>query len=647
MEGNEYQGLKGAILHPTNLKRSAFFAALDVVSIVLSLYLGFALRFEFKLPPQYFDIILNVVPFFIVIKLMASVGFNIYRITWRYVGLTDLLNIVGALATSEVVLFILVTWLQTRFTMFPDHAVGRFPRSIYILDAMNTLIFVSGMRISKRIFLEVIRNRRPHGSSLRTIIIGAGNTGDMILRDMAKYSYTQFHPIGLLDDDKKKIGTHIHGVPVLTTTDRLGQVVSRYKAEAVIVAIPSLAFTKLRKIHEVATGSAIKSIKIIPRIYDFQNPHINLKSLEDISIEDLIGRQIISVDTTEISTLLKGKSILITGAGGSIGSEIVMQVCQFGPAKVILLDIDETALHNMQLRLTRAFPELMTNVHLVVGSILDSKRLESIFTRLKPSVVFHAAAYKHVPMMEYNPTEAVSTNVFGTNNIARMSLQYSVDKFVMISTDKAVRPTSVMGATKRVAENICKTYNDLQSLQAHCTDFISVRFGNVLGSRGSVLPLFMEQLRRGGPLTVTHKDMRRYFMTIPEAVTLVLQASVIGNGGDVLVLDMGEPMRIVDLAEELIKIHGMKPYKDIDIQFVGLRPGEKLFEEILTAEEGTTTTRHEKVFVAKNGSKATSLDLELLLREFESAVTGDGEEAGVNVRALLRKYVKHYDGAAD
>lgn len=387
----------------------------------------------------------------------------------------------------------------------------------------------------------------------------------------------------------------------------------------------------------------MKTIKVIPRIYDFQKPQVNLKSLEDISIEDLIGRQIVNVDTTEISRLLQGRSILITGAGGSIGSEITVQVCGFGPSDVVLFDIDETSLHNMQLRLEREFPDLMDKVHLVVGSILDNDRLEHVFQNLKPSVVFHAAAYKHVPMMEHNSTEAVKTNIFGTYNVANMAVKHRTQKFVMISTDKVVRPTSVMGATKRIAEELCISLNNSNGSLDSKTEFVAVRFGNVLGSRGSVLPLFLEQLKRGGPLTVTHKEMRRYFMTIPEAVSLVLQASVIGNGGEVLVLDMGEPMKIVDLAEELIRIHGMQPYKDIGIEFIGLRPGEKLFEELLTAEEGTTATKHQKIYVAKNEGCIEPSEIGTLLKDFES-ILYDQTGSSASIKMLLRKYVKHFEG---
>lgn len=379
--------------------------------------------------------------------------------------------------------------------------------------------------------------------------------------------------------------------------------------------------------------------------------------------------------------------MLITGAGGSIGSEIVIQVCSFNPARVYLLDIDETWLHNMEIKLNKIFPRLVGSVsgqrqgfsnssaHLspenrisfIVADVKDKEKINRVFETLRPQIVFHAAAYKHVPMMEYNSDEAVKVNIFGTYNLVTTAKKWETEKFIMISTDKAVMSTSIMGATKRVAEYICKAFNgdrgqgtenmeqgtvenselrtsNLERRTLNSTEFISVRFGNVLGSRGSVLPLFLNQIKQGGPLTVTHKDMQRYFMTIPEAVALVLQASVIGKGGEVLILDMGEPVKIVSLAEDLIRIHGMKPYEDIDIEFVGLRAGEKLFEEILTAEEGTTASRHDKVYIAQQSEQHSIRDIEGILMEFGAIVNNhSGPEADLKTRELLKKYVKHYD----
>ncbi|MCI4626696.1 MAG: polysaccharide biosynthesis protein, partial [Candidatus Magnetoovum sp. WYHC-5] len=425
-------------------------------------------------------------------------------------------------------------------------------------------------------------------------------------------------------------------IKVLGNTSSIKKIIYKKNVEHVIIAIPSLSHKELKTLYDAIKNSGVKNIKIVPRIYDLSNTKIDIKSLESIKIEDLIGRQVVKLDYKGIENFLISSSVLITGACGSIGSEIVVQVCAYNPTKVILFDIDETAMHNIELRIKKKFPNIEGKIHFIIGDVKDIRRLDDVFMQHTPDRVFHASAYKHVPMMEYNPTEAIKVNLFGTYNVAQIAIKYGVKTFIMISTDKAVEPTSVMGASKRLAEETCRALNG-------STEFISVRFGNVLGSRGSVLPLFMEQLKEGGPLTVTHKEMKRYFMTIPEAVSLVLQASVIGNGGEVMVLDMGKPIKIVNLAEELIKFHGFEPYEDIDIKFVGLRPGEKLFEELLTAEEGTVATKHEKLFIAKNNEHLSIEQLNVLLDDFKVALGENSIVANKKIRELLRKYVRHFD----
>ncbi|MBI4654805.1 MAG: polysaccharide biosynthesis protein [Nitrospirae bacterium] len=641
-----------SLLYPSLFKRSIFFILLDILIIILSLYFSFLLRFEFALADEYKRLIVTSLPFFIIIKVATFLVFRMYRITWRYVGLRDLSNIVRAVLVSESLLMFLIIVLLREFPGFlspelanfvsVNIAIKGFPRSIFFIDGAVSLLLLSGLRISKRVFIEVLYKNGKTGDSRRTIIVGAGNTGEMILRDMLRPEVSDFYPIGFLDDDNSKIGTYIHGIKVFSRTEKLKAVIRKYKVEAVIIAIPSLNYKTLRRIYGDAKEAQISTIKIVPRIYDFQKPIVNIKDLEDISMEDLIGRQVVEVDYKEIEHLLKDKVILVTGAGGSIGSEIVMQVCAFRPQKVILFDIDETALHNMHIRLARKFPYLKRDIYFMTGDIRDEERVEEVFREFIPQIVFHAAAYKHVPMMESNPKEAVKVNIFGTYIFTKISVSYGVGKFIMISTDKAVRPTSVMGATKRIAEYICNSANSQNKADNGKTKFVSVRFGNVLGSRGSVLPLFFEQLKHGGPLTVTHKDVQRYFMTIPEAVSLVLQASVIGNGGEVLALDMGEPVRIVELAEELIRIHGLQPYKDVDIEFIGLRQGEKLFEETLAAEEGVIASKHEKVFIAKGSEKYSKEEIEGILDEFRSALSIVSESGNNAARELLKKYVKYY-----
>ena len=658
------------LTHTSSLSRFLYFFFCDLLIVTLSLYLSFLVHFDFTFQVPYLELIREVLFFFVALKIGFLMIFRIYNVTWRYVGVADLMNIVLAVVAAQMVLLILS--LPNAFFQLPITGLGK---RIFLVDGFFTLVFISGLRISKKVYLDLIRERRAGRKGKRTLIIGAGNAGDMLLRDIARRGFADFLPIGLLDDDREKAGMLMHGVKVLGKLGNLEEVIAREQVEAVIIAIPSLTHKTLLELYNSARKSKVSTVKVIPRIYDFDKPDIKLKGLEDIGIEDLIGRQIIPVDFRSIRHFLEGKSVLITGAGGSIGMEIVMQVCTFGPRRIVLFDIDETELHNLGLRLTRLFPHLSGEIEYVTGDVRDELRVQEVFVKYKPEIIFHAAAYKHVPMMEYNPREAAKVNIFGTYNIARAAVESGTETFVMISTDKAVRPTSVMGATKRMAEFICRTFNELNrdsSLlfsQPSCpenrghdpefqgirvispmsatpapsaTRFMSVRFGNVLGSRGSVLPLFLEQLKHGGPLTVTDPEMKRYFMTIPEAVSLVLQASTLGQGGEVFVLDMGEPVKIVHIAEELIRLHGMEPNLDIDIRFTGLRPGEKLFEEILTAEEGTDASCHEKIFVARNSLKYTLPELSSILSEFSEAIRDPSADSDEKMKQLLRKHVKHY-----
>ncbi|MBI2413386.1 MAG: polysaccharide biosynthesis protein [Deltaproteobacteria bacterium] len=643
-------GLISRLMYPTYIKRYAFFFISDILIITASLYFSFLLRFELDLGREQYDLIYGVLPLFLTIKLSVFTTFNLCRVTWKYVGIKDLMNMISAILISEALL-VLFVYLPAQgaslvsFITVPGVRLHGFPRSIFFIDAANTLILLFVIRISKRLYLEVFKKNGTSGGGMRTIIIGAGNAGEMIIRDMSRQGFAGFDPVGILDDDKDKTGTYLHGVRVLGPVGSLKLTVLGKGIEAVIIAIPSLNQKVLRSIHAAATEAGVKTIKIVPRIYDFTRPEVNLKNLESIRIEDLIGRQSVEVDYAAINSFLKGKNILITGAGGSIGSEITVQVLSSAPERVALLDVDETELHNLEMKLKRMFPRLFSSgpkgaserVSFMVADIRDTERVKEVFDSVRPDIVFHAAAYKHVPMMEHNPAEAVKVNIFGAHAVARAAVESGVRKFVMISTDKAVMPTSIMGATKRMSENICRALNG-----AGRTEFVSVRFGNVLGSRGSVLPLFMEQLKNGGPLTVTHREMKRYFMTIPEAVSLVLQASVIGRGGEVLVLDMGEPIKIIDLAEELIRINGLEPNRDIDIEFTDPRPGEKLFEEILTAEEGTTASLHRQIFVAKNSERHTVEEMKAILDEFDSLIHGRGKNG--EIKDLLRKYVRHFEG---
>ena len=627
------------LTYASSFNRVFFFLLFDILIITLSLYISLVVHSDFNFNIRYPELIQKIVFYFIGLKILSLAVFRVYKMTWRYMGISDLANIFIALLIAELVLLA----ISTPNALLPDLAIGGLSKRIFFVDGVVSFGLIGALRLSKRLYLEVLREKGPINRGKNTLIIGAGNAGEMMLRDMVRHGYRDFYPIGFLDDDPTKVGVHIHGVSVLGETDCLEAMILKHQVRAVVIAIPTLNHKILRSLYDGAKKAKVETIKIVPRIYDFSHPDINMKTLEDISIEDLVGRQTVSVDYRGIGEFIRGKSVLITGAGGSIGSEIVVQTCAFGPEKVILFDNDETELHNQGLKLQRLFPHLLERLIFVTGDVRDEARLREVFDAHRPRIVFHAAAYKHVPMMEHNPKEAAKVNIFGTFALAGAARDHGVEKFVMISTDKAVRPTSVMGATKRMAEYICRAFNEINRDSAQLsTRFMSVRFGNVLGSRGSVLPLFLEQLKHGGPLTVTDREMKRYFMTIPEAVSLVLQASILGDGGEVFVLDMGEPVHIVDIAEELIRIHGLEPYKDIDIQFTGLRPGEKLFEEILTAEEGTDASRHEKIFIARNDAKYSLEEFPEILREFSEVIEDPSPESDDRMKQLLRKYVKYY-----
>ncbi len=617
------------ILRSTQIKKVLFFLILDILIIIAALYFSFLLRFDFDASNDYFRFIKPALPFFILIKLLCFLTLKLYRLSWRFVSFKDLLNIIKAVFTSSLILMLILYFL--RLSIFEG-----FPRGILIIDALITLLLMALLRISKRFFLEAIRGTYGQ-KGRRTIIIGGGNTGEMILRDIQKSYLNKYNPVAILDDDSNLTKTYLHGIKIIEGICALDAVIKSYRAEVVIIAIPSLRHGKLREIHKTSKEAGIKEIKIVPQLYNTVKPEIHVKTLDDLKIEDLIGRQVVKIDYNEIGKDIIDKTVMITGAAGSIGFELTKQICNFNPKKIILFEIDETELFNAQMFLRRRFPELQENTKYIVGDIYDTRRTRKIFQKYKPEIVFHAAAYKHVPMMEHNASEAVKINILGTNNLAKNACEFGGKKFIMISTDKAVRPTSIMGATKRVAEFICQTRNSLGM-----TEFISVRFGNVLGSRGSVLPLFLDQIKHGGPLTVTHKDIKRYFMTIPEAVSLVLQASTIGRGSDIMVLDMGKPIKIIDLAEELLRINGLRPYQDIDIKFTGLRPGEKMFEEILTAEEGTKATRHEQIFIANNKKIHTIEEIEKIIAQFQACIESTSAEPHL-IKGLLKQHVPWYE----
>jgi FlaA1/EpsC-like NDP-sugar epimerase len=585
-------------------------------------YIGaFLLRFDFMVVAPYREVMWGTLWVLLVVKAPVFYAARQYAGWWRYVGLRDVISVTRAAALSTL-LFLALNFL------FLEHR--SFPRSVYLLDFLNTVALISGVRVAVRLVRELLAARavtQGRGELRRLLIIGAGDTGETLLREINKNRNLLYEPVAILDDDPRKQGLRIHNVPVLGPVSEAARVVRELEVHEIIIAAPSATREQLRGIYDKLQETKIKP-RILPAVENVLEGHISLNEIREVAIEDLLGRQEVKLDQKSIASYLRGKVVLVTGAGGSIGSEICRQVCRFGPQQLLLVEQAENPLFFIERELRRQYAEGNIDLHPVIADICDEQRIEQIFARWKPDVVLHAAAHKHVPLMEANPGEAVRNNFGGTRNVARASHRHGVRNFVMISTDKAINPTSVMGTTKRLAE----LYVQAMATQSR-TRFIAVRFGNVLGSNGSVVPIFREQIRRGGPVTVTHPDMTRYFMTIPEATQLVLQAATVGESGQVFVLDMGEPVKIVDLARDLIRLSGFAPGEEIDIVFTGPRPGEKLFEELSLDKENIRKTSHEKIFIGD----VAQLPLETL--EVEAEAMGQLIAQGAS-RTVIKTHLK-------
>jgi FlaA1/EpsC-like NDP-sugar epimerase len=572
----------------TPFKKKVFFLILDTFIISFSIFASFWLRFNGSIPSEF----RQVIPYFILLALLIKLGalliFNLYDISWRFVSLEELIKIIKALVLGSVTLGMSLYVLR----VVPPFDAAPFPRSALLLDFIIALFLIGASRIAKRVVLYGLKtNAKPAGNQIRVLVFGAGRAGEQIIREMITNKNSNYLPIGLADDYRGKQGISIHGIKVLGSRKDLPALMKKHEIGEILIALPGVPSREVRRIVQIIKLADFNAvIKILPSTSDLIDGKVTLSDIHEVKLEDLLGRAAVNIDYKIVQEFIKDKVILITGAGGSIGSELVKACLQFQPQHLIVFDNDETELFY----LTNRLDEHITNITPVIGDIKDDNRIESMFQRYKPQVVIHSAAYKHVPIQEYYPEEAVKTNILGTKILAEAALKHEVEKFVLISSDKAINPTSVMGATKRVCEEVLKIFNSKNK-----TKFVSVRLGNVLGSRGSVIPLFKEQIKRGGPVTVTHPDMKRYFMITSEAVLLVMEAAALGKGGEVFVLDMGDPVKIVDLAREMIKISGFQPNKDIHIVFTNIRPGEKLFEELLTSEEGTEATKFEKIFRAK------------------------------------------------
>jgi FlaA1/EpsC-like NDP-sugar epimerase len=592
--------------------------------IVAANLTAFALRFEGDVPPEYARVALQYLPLVVLVFGLGLWVFGIQKGLWRYVGLHDLGRIFWASLASSFVLYGVIH-VALRGT--------EYPRSIPILTGLLSGLYLAGIRMVVRWFREWLQIIGP--TARRVLIVGAGNAGELLVRDMLSDASYNYRPVGFVDDDPVKRRMRIHGVPVIGTLADIQKVASRFDVSEIVVAIPSAPTAVKQRILAGSEGCKAP-IKILPSVKRLLDDPVSLQQVRPMSLEDLLQREPVQTDRQELHPFIKGKVVLVTGAGGSIGSELCRQIAHYRPACLVLFERYENGLHALDLELRRIYPDV--TVLPIIGDVTNPERVGDVFKTTAPDLVFHAAAHKHVPLMEQNPGEAVRNNIFGTKVVGEAALQARVEQFVLISTDKAINPSSVMGATKRVAEFL------MHDLNRHgTTKFTTVRFGNVLGSNGSVVPLFAEQIRKGGPITVTHPDIKRYFMTIPEAVQLVLQASVMGQGGEVFVLNMGEQIRVVDLARNMIVLSGLVPGKDIKLLYTGLRPGEKLYEELFEQTEHVQPTAHPKINRAIGAAPFDAREFARLVKELEIAL--QYQEAD-RILCQLRMMVVSYSPAS-
>lgn len=583
----------------------------DAVLIVFSLILSYALRFNTLDLIGYWSQILTILSFMLVLRLGAFVITGMYRGMWRFTGIGELISIIKAVTVSSVLAMMLL------FLVF---RLEEYPRSVFIIDWFVVLVLAGGSRFGYRLLHEgrLKPLSDPHDPAKNVLIVGAGRAGEMLLREILGNYHIHYNPIGFVDDSREKRNMTIHGYRVLGNSREIPRIAKAYDVAEIFLAIPAASGSARRRIMLTCKRAGIKS-KTLPAVGNILDGSAKVSLLREFQIEDLLGRQPAQLDAASIREYLRDKTVMITGAGGSIGSELCRQVAQFSPKQLVLFERSEFNLYQIKMDLRELFPGVQ--IHPIIGDILNQRRVEQTFANFMPDVVFHAAAYKHVPLMEMNPIEALWNNVHGTAVVARCAHYFGVRKFVMISTDKAVRPTNIMGVSKRIAEIICQGIGS-----ASKTQFVTVRFGNVLNSVGSVIPLFKRQIEKGGPITVTHPDVYRYFMTIAESVQLIMQAGAMGRGGELFILDMGEPVKIADLARDMITLSGLEPDKDIKIVYTGLRLGEKLYEELLTAGEEVKSTLHEKIKVVNSesiGTPSLLIKIEMLLESLRNGFSRD------------------------
>ncbi len=604
--------------------RTLALVLMDIMAIMISSFASLYIRYEFSfqdIQPKFMNHFERLLPFNICVGLLLFVVFKLYRSVWRYASATELINIVFATTCAAVVQVIICA--VTGFGM---------PRSYYFIYWLLLFGSVSCIRFSYRIvrlFRSKYRENLYKSEKSAVMLIGAGAAANAILKEIEASQHLNLQVKCIIDDQPGCHGKLMRGVPIVGGRDKIVDAAGQYSIDEIIFAIPS-ANTKVRKeILDICKETGCK-LRALPGVYQLINGDVSVSELKEVEIEDLLGREPIQINNAEVLNYVQGKTVLVTGGGGSIGSELCRQIAAHSPKQLVIVDIYENNAYEIQQELIRKYPKL--NMVVLIASVRNTKRMNAIFETYRPNIVYHAAAHKHVPLMETSPNEAIKNNVFGTYKTAKAADAYGVEKFVLISTDKAVNPTNVMGASKRICEMVVQMMN-----QKSKTNFVAVRFGNVLGSNGSVIPLFKKQIAEGGPVTVTHPDIIRYFMTIPEAVSLVLQAGAYAKGGEIFVLDMGEPMKIVDLAQNLIKLSGYRVGEDIEIVFTGLRPGEKMYEELLMDEEGLRQTANKRIFIGRQ----IEFDVAVFEKQL-SRLEEDARSETADIRPMIKEIVSTY-----
>lgn len=615
------------------MQKDRKFLLYDIILVAAALYFSLLLGWDFSNQAEY--MYMEYMSFFkfsiipvIVIIVCVNKLFGLYGNIWKYASVEELLSIVYSITLSNIV-FIFYSYVVT-YKLF-EKRYYRFPAKVHIIFWIMSVAFLGGVRFMYRIKENNKKTKELTGEETRVLIVGAGDAGALLIKEVKKHTELKYHVVGIVDDDSSKRGKLINGIKVIGSTSQIAKICQEKKVEEIIIAIPSADFHTKKQILQSCKDTKCK-LKTIPGIYEIIDGKVNISKLRDVEIEDLLGRDPVKLNNENIEKFIKDKVILVTGGGGSIGSELCRQIVKFKPKKLLILDIYENNAYDIQTELNFSYHDL--DLEVIIASIREENRLKEVFEKYKPSVVFHAAAHKHVPLMEGNPAEAIKNNVIGTYNVVKCSHEFGVEKFVQISTDKAVNPTNIMGATKRFCEIIIQAFDKISN-----TEYVAVRFGNVLGSNGSVIPLFKKQIAKGGPVTVMHPEINRFFMTIPEAAQLVIQAAAMAKGGEIFVLDMGEPVKIVDLAKDLITLSGFEPDVDIKIEYTGLRPGEKLYEELLMDEVALTSTEHNKIFVEKPMDNDIKFVEESII-EFKEVVNKDKEEIFELMESKVPTYMR-------